>query len=120
MNIGWKLDRDCRSRLLERHPPRYSEAVADHVTYKGPREAQAEPPEPVTSARIVGRADDGAGVQAFVVEIDGGTQRPDGGTWHVTWSLAPGRSAKESNDVIAARGWEPCAPEPLEIAPAKW
>ena len=54
---------------------------------------------------IVGRADDGEGVEAMVVRIAGTTDRPDGSTYHITWSLADGRRAKESNDVIAACGW---------------
>ena len=121
MNNGWKLTRECRAALLERHPPRYAQAVADHVTFKGPNgEDEHDPPAPVRSARIVGRADDGAGVEALVVEIDGETLRPDGGTWHVTWSLAEGRSARESNDVIATQGWKPCEPGDLEVHPARW
>ena len=120
MNVGWKLTRECRAALLARHPPRYAKAVADHVTFEpAPGAAEVVPP-PVRSARIVGRADDGAGVEAMVVEIDGGTDRPDGSTWHVTWSLADGRSAKESNDVIAERGWKDCIAEDLEIRPARW
>jgi hypothetical protein len=120
MNIGWKLDSACRERLLRQHPPAYPRAIADHVTYKGPLESEGRPPPPVNTARLIGRADDGAGVEAFVVEIDGATGRPDGGTWHVTWSLAGGRSAQESNDVIAARGWQACPPEPLTLVPATW
>ena len=54
---------------------------------------------------MVGVADDGEGVQALVVEIGGGTWRPDGSTYHVTWSLADGRGAVESYDVIRERGW---------------
>src|SRR5919107_332704 len=58
---------------------------------------------------VVGVADDGAGVQALVVEIGGTTRRPDGSTYHVTWSLGPGRRAVESNDVIRACGWTAAA-----------
>ncbi len=54
---------------------------------------------------MVGVADDGAGVQALVVEIGGTTRRPDGSTYHITWSLAPGRAAVESNGAIRERGW---------------
>ena len=54
---------------------------------------------------MVGVADDGAGVQALVVEIGGTTRRPDGSTYHVTWSLGPGRRAVEGNDAIRDRGW---------------
>jgi hypothetical protein len=121
MSVGWKLTQNCRAALLERHPPRYGAAVADHVTFKpAPGGSEDTPPPRASTARIVGRADDGAGVEAMVVELDGSTDRPDGSTWHVTWSLAPGRSARESNDVIAARGWTACVPEALELEPARW
>jgi hypothetical protein len=101
--VGWSLDRGQREELLARFPPRYAEPVADHVTLKfGDREAKL-PTE--TSGEIVGVADDGQGVQAMVVRIGGTTDRPDGSTYHITWSLGPGRKAKESNDVIAKFGW---------------
>jgi hypothetical protein len=106
--IGWSLDRGQRQALLERFPPRYPEAVADHVTLKFGDAAARLPTE--TSGEIVGEADDGKGVQAMVVRIGGTTDRPDGSTYHITWSLAPGRRAKESNDVIAKLGWTPIAP----------
>ena len=53
----------------------------------------------------MGVADDGEGVQALVVEIGGTTRRPDGSTYHITWSLVGGREAVESNDAIRERGW---------------
>lgn len=99
---GWKLDRSQRAQLLERHPPRYPEIVADHVTLEvGGIELPAE-----AKTAIVGRTDDGNGVEAMVVSIDGTTDRPDGSTYHITWSLGPGRKARESNDVLKERGWE--------------
>jgi hypothetical protein len=99
---GWLVDPHAREALLARFPPRYSVVVAHHVTLKF-GDADAQPPGEV-SAEIVGEADDGSGVQALVVAIEGATARPDGGTFHVTWSLAEGRKARESNDAIA-RGW---------------
>jgi hypothetical protein len=53
----------------------------------------------------VGRADDGKSLECLVVQIDGTTDRPDGSTYHITWSLGPGRKAKESNDVLRDDGW---------------
>jgi hypothetical protein len=55
-----------------------------------------------------------------VVRIGGTIDRPDGSTYHITWSLGPGRQAKESNEVIARRGftWPPAAiPVRLEPKP---
>ena len=118
--IGWKLDRDCRAQLLETIPPRYDDAVADHVTLVAKVAADTPLPDPVT-ARAIGHADDSAGVEALVVEIEGETERPGGSTYHITWSLAPGRKAVESNDLIARGGWQPLpAPLPLRLTPARF
>ena len=117
--IGWKLDRGDRERLLERFPPRYVQSVADHVTLE--TEAHSKPLPPETEARIVGRADDGQGVEAMVVALGGSTDRPDGSTFHITWSLEPGRRAKESNDVIREYSWTDLdEPVPITIAPARF
>jgi hypothetical protein len=116
--IGWRLDRDQRRELLLQFPPRYTNIVADHVTLtsKVARESQL-PSE--THGEIIGRADDGQGVEAMVVSIAGTTDRPDGSTYHITWSLEPGREARESNDVIRAGGWEPLElPMPVKLDPA--
>src|SRR4051812_11419233 len=96
--IGWKLDRAEREALLARLPARYANVVADHVTLKAHVDAKSALPPPSTCV-IVGRSDDGRGVEAMVVQVDGSTGRPDGGTYHVTWSLGAGRRAVESNDV---------------------
>ena len=117
---GWKLAPKDRAALLERFPPRYARAVADHVTLKPDLPGEALPPAP-GEALIVGRADDGAGVEAMVVRLDGTTDRPDGSTWHITWSLGEGRRAKESNEVIKACGWETRdEPVPVTLVPARW
>jgi hypothetical protein len=119
-SIGWKLDRDQRRALLERFPPRYAKAVADHVTFLTKVAPDALLP-PEANAVIVGRADDDSGVEAMVVAMEGETDRPDGSTWHITWSLDAGRKAVESNDVIAGRGWtEFSEPVPVRLAPARW
>jgi hypothetical protein len=120
--IGWSLDRDERRVLLGTMPPRYPDPDADHVTLKTRVEADAPPPTDVVG-EIVGVADDGAGVQAMVVAIDGATDRPGGGTYHITWSLdkAAGRQARESNAVIAEHGWTPLeTPKPVTLTGARW
>ncbi len=116
--IGWKLDREQRKELLLQFPPRYSEVVADHVTLISRVARSSELPSE-TLGEIVGRADDGKGVEAMVVSIAGTTDRPDGSTYHITWSLEKGRRAKESNDVIRDVGWEPIElPVPVMLQPA--
>jgi hypothetical protein len=115
--IGWKLNRDERAQLLDRFPPRYAEPVADHVTLEP--NARSKPLPPEVHAEILGRADDGEGVEAMVVALDGSTDRPDGSTFHITWSLGPGRRARESNDVIRDHGWQELDQSvPVTIEPA--
>ncbi|WP_231626553.1 hypothetical protein [Novosphingobium sp. AAP83] len=117
MTIGWKLDREQRAALLKTYPPRYADVIADHVTLSV---SGTKAPPHAGEAIIVGHADDGAGVEALVVAIEGSTARPDGKVWHVTWSLAKGRTARESNDVIARLGWTVSNGEKLILAPALW
>lgn len=118
--IGWKLDRAQRRELLQQFPPRYEHVVADHVTLKSKVSTHAPLPEEA-HGDIVGRGDDGNGVEALVVAIGGTTDRPDGSTYHITWSLSPGREARESNDILAAGGWELFElPMPVKLLAARF
>ena len=102
--VGWLLDPEDRDRLLALFPPAYGNVVAHHVTLGLGTEAALPLPRE-TEGIVVGSADDGAGVHALVVEMSGTTRRPDGSAYHITWSLADGREAVESNDVLRSRGW---------------
>ena len=117
---GWKLPQAERELLLRRFPPKYENVVADHVTLR----VGATPETPLPrkpEARILGRADDCKSLECLVVELDGTTDRPDGSTYHITWSLGPSRKARESNDVLRDQGWDPLpAPIPVELEPARF
>ena len=117
---GWKLPGDERELLLQRFEPRYENVVADHVTLRtGTTPAMPLPRKP--EAWIVGRADDGRSLECLVVELNGTTDRPDGSTYHITWSLGPGRKARESNDVLREQGWEPLPRRlPVTLEPARF
>lgn len=115
--IGWKLAKPDRAALLERFAPRYQHVVADHVTLVA--NVSAKTPLPGSApASVVGYASDHAGVEALIVAIGGSTDRPDGSTYHMTWSLGPGRRAQESNDVIARFGWTAVDKLPVTLIPA--
>lgn len=118
--VGWTINRDQRQHLLDEVPPAYPDVIADHVTLVSRADQSAIKPAPVT-ADIVGKVDDGAGIQALVVEIDGTTNRPDGSTYHITWSLDRGRGRKpvESNEVIAKLGWTPLPRRRIQLDPVK-
>jgi hypothetical protein len=117
---GWKLPEVERELLLRRFPPKYENVVADHVTLR----VGATPDTPLPArpeAQVVGRADDGSSLECLVVELDGTVDRPDGSTYHITWSLGPNRKPRESNDVLREQGWEFIeAPIPVELTPARF
>jgi len=95
--------------------------IADHVTLNVGASAQTPLPRRPDTSRIVGHADDRSGVECMVVELDGTTDRPDGSTYHITWSLGPGRKARESNDVLRERRWKPLpAPIDISLEPARF
>jgi hypothetical protein len=112
--VGWLLDREQRSRLLNALSTVYADVIADHVTLSSGADPKPAPND--TNAEIVGQVDDGAGVQALVVAINGTTDRPDGSTYHITWSIdrSKGRKAVESNDVIRTLGWQSLA-QPISL-----
>jgi hypothetical protein len=119
--IGWKLNRDQREQLLKQFPPRYADVIADHVTLKANSERE-ELPGPAAAA-IVGCADDQDSLQCLVVTINGTTDRPDGSTFHITWSLdkSKGREARESNDLLREKCWTRLGEAiPIDVTPARW
>lgn len=119
--IGWKVDRQQREELLQQFPPRYRDVVADHVTLR--TEAESKPLPPKARSEIVGRADDDDSLECLVVKVDGSTDRPDGSTFHITWSLdkSKGRKARESNDLLKERGWSPISEAiPVKLEPARF
>jgi hypothetical protein len=118
---GWKLPREERDALLQRFPPKYENVIADHVTLRVGATPETPLPREPQTARIVGRADDGRSLECMVAELDGTTDRPDGSTYHITWSLGPTRKARESNDVLRDQGWEPLpAAVDITLEPARF
>jgi hypothetical protein len=118
---GWKLPEVERELLLRRFPPKYENVVADHVTLRTGATSDTPLPDKPTTSKVIGRADDGDSLECLVVELDGTTDRPDGSTYHITWSLEPGRKARESNDVLRDKGWDYIeAPIPVELEPARF
>ena len=118
---GWKLPEFERELLLREFPPKYPKVIADHVTLRVGASLQTPLPHRPASSKVVGRADDGESLECLVVEIDGTTERPDGSTYHITWSLGPVRKARESNDLLRDAGWTFIdAPIPVELTPARF
>jgi hypothetical protein len=118
---GWKLPQVERELLLRQFPPKYENVDANHVTLRVGATPDTPLPERPQNSAVVGRADDNTGLECLVVELDGTTDRPDGSTYHITWSLGSGRRARESNDLLRDHGWSYIeAPIPVELEPARF
>ena len=118
---GWKLPQVERELLLRRFPPKYENVDADHVTLRTGATPDTPLPRKPDEAHVVGRADDGQSLECLVVSLDGTTNRPDGSTYHITWSLGPGRRARESNDVLRDQGWKVLDESiPIGLEPARF
>lgn len=119
---GWKLDLCDREHLLRRFEPLYPDVIADHVTLRTGTDHKTPLPRD-TQGEVVGEIDDGAGVQALIIKIGGTTDRVDGSTYHITWSInrALRRRPVESNHVIAQLGWRNLAePIPIRLWPGRF
>ena len=91
----------------------HAQVIADHVTYR------SDDPDPAPAGHVftvdgIVRND---GVDALVGALDGKRTRPDGGTFHITLSVAPGHHPVESNDAIARGPIEPVAPFDVAVHP---
>ena len=113
---GWLLPEKDRVELLSRFPPVYDDVIAHHVTLiMGIDELPT-----TTTGTVVGIVDDGMGCQVLVVAIDGSTDRWDGSTYHITWSLdrdVYNRKPVHSMAVLKEFGWEPVWPVEIKLIP---
>lgn len=93
------LDTRSRAALLKEIPPKYHEIVAHHITHAMGKGVLPSHPR---SIDVIGHVDDGAGVQAAIVRVDGNSTRPDGKPYHITISIdrRSGRKPAHSNEVI--------------------
>jgi len=76
-------------------------------------------PSELKDVKVIGHADDGISLEALVVSINGSTQRSDGGTYHITWSLdrEQGRKPVHSNGLIKEQGYERISPIQITAIP---
>lgn len=111
------LDSKSRRELAKRFPPKYPELLGHHTTVKFGVPKDAPKPRPA-KVEVVGYADDGEGLEALVVAVDGKVNRPDGSLYHITWSLdrSLGRKPVHSNKLVQS-GYEPVDNIPITTTP---
>lgn len=108
------IDQQDRNRILSKFEPKFPEIIFHHITYNGPKD---EIPEITNDFKIVGYTFID-GLEAFIVAVDGNINRPDGGIYHITFSLDRDKGFKpvHSNDVIKNTGFEKIPPIKIGIS----
>jgi len=117
--IAFELDEQSRNILLKTFPPKYPEVIGHHITHQFGVPEGTKLPSDVKDVKVIGYADDGTSLEALVVDVNGSTQRPDGGTYHITWSLdrEQGRKPVHSNNLIKEQGYERISPIQITAIP---
>lgn len=114
---GYELTDQARAELLAHIEPMHPDVIAHHVTHEfGIYE---ELPPDTDTVRVTAVASDNK-VQAAIVKVNGTTQRPGGGFYHITVSLdrAAGAKPVDSNTLIAdSRNWHAVDPFNLAVMP---
>lgn len=101
---AYVLDDASKNILAERFPPKYPEFIGHHITVEFGVPADTDVPVPA-NIKVIGYKDSGDGLEALVVSVNGSTRRPDGQTYHITWSLDRSKySPVDSNGLLRADG----------------
>jgi len=100
--LAYKLSANSRNDVLHHFKPKYPDVICEHVTYQFPAKSSDPLPPAVHEAHVVGYEDDGEGLEAVVVEINGKLKRPDGKLYHITLSLdrKKGKKPVHSNALV--------------------
>ena len=117
MYTAYALTQHTRKVLYILYPPRYPEFIGHHITEKFGVSADTPPPEEPVLVQAVGYIDNGEGIEGFVVEIDGSSDRPDGGTYHITWSINRDKGYKPVNTNEYTDEAEPMKPITIDVTP---
>jgi hypothetical protein len=112
------LDSKSRRELQKKFPPKYPDFIGHHITLKFGLPKDTPKPKQPTMIEVVGYKDDGKGVEALVVAVNGKTNRPNGSTYHITWSIdrSAGRKPVDSNKILKD-GFDKVEAIPIKITP---
>jgi len=102
MYTAYELTEKSRKVLYIMYRPKYPDFIGHHITEEFGVANDSAPPSTPTLVEVVGYIDDGNGVEGFLVEVDGTSNRPSGGQYHITWSIdrSNGRKPFHTNNII--------------------
>ena len=103
MYTCWMLSQNAKTQITNLFGQAHPDLIGNHVTYMFGKDAVL-PKE--AKINLIGHCVTDK-VECFVVEVDGSMVRPDGGIYHLTWSLDKSKGAKpvDSNKAIESNGF---------------
>ncbi len=102
--LAFEVPENARLALAKLLPPKYPDFIGHHITeqFGVPPSEQSR----VAKIKVVGHAEED-GLEALVVEVDGELHRPDGKTYHITWSLDRSKGKKPAmSNALIQQGFE--------------
>jgi len=101
MYTAYVLSEQSRKQLAEVFPPKFSDHIGHHITIAFGVPKGTETPKQPTDVKVIGYVCDDEGLETLLVSVDGSAARPDGKTFHITWSLERDKfKPKDSNELI--------------------
>ncbi len=117
MYTAYVLTDAAREKLAKKFPPKYENFIGHHITEQFGVPKDTNTPDPAR-IKVIGRVDSGDGLEALVVSVDGSQDRPNGGAYHITWSLDPSKYApKDSNKLVTNSRFSLSMPIEIETTP---
>ncbi len=98
MFSGWMIDAQDRAKLMRQFPPLFEVEVVSHVTQSVSRDSKVE--FPIDAKIVIYDMIVADGMQIALVSVNGKTTRPDGETYHITWSHKKDLAPKQAKDRI--------------------
>ena len=96
--LSYKLTPEAKQKVMEKFPAKYPCVKYDHITIQL-CEKNEKIPNSADSVKIFGMADDGQGLQVFLVKVNDSFIRPsDHLFWHMTASFDPKKLAPKEFD----------------------
>jgi hypothetical protein len=111
--LAFVLDAGAKQAIRDHFKPRFRRKVCHHITlqFDLTDESFVVLSEEFNDATLsVVGYQAGNGVDCVACSVNGSVRRPDGSIFHVTYSLAPGHGAGESNELLKQQGYQSCIP----------
>lgn len=117
MYTAYKLTEKARKTLYLLFPPTYPDFIGHHITERfGVPEGTSAPKVPKL-VEVVGYINNGDGIEGFLVEVNGSSDRPSGGKYHITWSINRDKGYKPVNTNDYVDQAKPIHPIRIDVTP---